>query len=228
MAVKRWRFRGEGEDWTVPINPNAMSSLFPQRAITARTTTAGATLLFEGARQPAPWTFSGVILNAAHYEGLRHWVYDIKQRVIITDHYGRDIQCVLTAFTPTPVRGVNRPWRHTYEVSATVLAVGKPTVGDPVLTGGNDPTPPTGGGGGGTGGGGGGGTTPVTPAQNSLVVSFAVAARTWTITHGFTRRPVVETFDSAGHQLFASVQHTSDTQVVVTWSAPTTGYAVLV
>ncbi len=220
MAVKRWRFRAEGEDYTVPVNPNAMAPLFPTRAITARTTTAGAVLLFEGARQPAAWSFQGDILNAEHYEALRHWVYDIKQRVIITDHYGRDIQCVLTDFKPEPKRAVNRLWRHTYAVSATVLSVSAPTVGDGPLPGALNA---------GTGGGTtDGGTTTTEPTKSVLVVPFISPTTSWVITHKFTHRPQTDTFDTAGNQLFASVRHTSDTQVVVTFSAPTAGYAVLV
>lgn len=203
-TIKRWTFRAEGQAYTVPVNPNAMTSLFPTRAITARTTTAGAVLLFEGARQPAPWSFSGDILNAAHYEALRHWVYDIKQRVVISDHWGRDIECVLSSFAPVPKRALGKYWRHTYEISGTVLRVGAPTVFD------SDPT------------------TPSTEEKSVLVVPFTQAALTWTVTHNFTHRPLVETYDSQGHQMFASVQHTTDTQVVVTFSAPTTGYAVLV
>lgn len=127
-GVRRWRFQAEGETYTVPLNPNAMTPLFPTRAITARPVVHGdKVLLFEGSTPPTNWQFSGDILDEAHHEALRHWVYDITQRVMIRDHYGRDIECVLTQFEPVPKRALNRPWRHTYTIRALVLKVGAPS-----------------------------------------------------------------------------------------------------
>jgi hypothetical protein len=145
-TVKKWVFFDPYDPnpatnrWVVPINPNEMTSPFPQRQVTSRFTTAidGRVLLFEGSPKPADWTFKGAIFNASHYDLLRSWVYDRRRRIIITDHFGRDIACVLQNFNPTPKRAVTGSqggengrgmyWRHDYEVTALVIAVGRPTV----------------------------------------------------------------------------------------------------
>lgn len=126
-VVRRWVFTAEGQTYTVPMNPESMQSLFSERQVTGKATLAGRVLLTEGVQPPTQWQFSGQILDADHYEALRHWVYDIKQRVVITDHFGRKIQCVLTSFAPEPKRAVGRYWRHTYTVKALVLSVGAPS-----------------------------------------------------------------------------------------------------
>lgn len=112
-----------------PINPNKMTSLFPERALTQAVTTAidGQVIFFEGQAKPQQWQFSGAIFDADHYDMLRSWVYDRRRRVTVTDHYGRDIICVLTKFDAQPVRANGKYWRHDYTISATVVSVGKPT-----------------------------------------------------------------------------------------------------
>lgn len=131
LLVKRWTFYcpGTGESYTVPRNPDDMTSPFPERNITTKHTTAvnGQVLLIEGAPQVANWQFSGTVADARHYEQLRHWVNDINQRVQITDHYGRVIECVLVSFAPKPRRDIRRLWSHTYEIKAIVIKVGIPT-----------------------------------------------------------------------------------------------------
>lgn len=128
----RWVFlySATGETYTPPLNPNAMTSLFPSRKITTQTATGvgGQVLMFEGNTPPQDWTFQGNILDEAHFEALRHWTYDIKQRIQITDHFGRPIVCVLTDFDAVPKRSVGVYWRHTYSVKAIVVSVGAPTV----------------------------------------------------------------------------------------------------
>ncbi len=132
-AFKRWTFYDANGSYLFPNNPNAMTSPFGERNIAWKTTTAvdGQVLLFEGARQPVEWTFSGDILDAVHYEALRSWVYDrIGRRVTVTDHFGRGITCILRRFDPTPQRAVGRYWRHTYTIAAIVISVGSPTIGE--------------------------------------------------------------------------------------------------
>lgn len=135
MAVyKRWVLSDGSEDsYTFQPNPNAMSSPFPERSITTKVTTAvdGQVLLMEGMATPATWTFSGDILDHTQYEALRSWVYDrVGRRVVVTDHFGRRIVCVLIKFDPVPKRAVGRYWRHTYTISAVVVSVGDPAVSE--------------------------------------------------------------------------------------------------
>lgn len=130
MSVRRWVFEGEGETWVVPQNPKEMSSPFPARNVTPRSTIGGRTLLTEGATTPTNWEFRGSCRTRDHYEALRRWVYEKKQRIMITDHFGRKIVCVLLAFEPVPKRSVGVYWRHDYSVRALVISVSAPTVTD--------------------------------------------------------------------------------------------------
>ncbi len=134
-AYLRWKIADASSTYEFFPNPNAMSSPFGKRNISTRVTTAvdGQVLFFEGGKNAADWTFSGDILTKAHYEALRHWVYErIGRRVTVTDHFGRAISCVLVEFKPTPKRAVGKYWRHTYEINALVTNVGPPTVPDEV------------------------------------------------------------------------------------------------
>lgn len=136
-VIQRWTFHDPYDSdpatatYVVPINPNKMGSPFPTRRLTTQATTAvdGQVLFFEGARQPATWSFGGVIFDPSHYDALRSWVYDRNHRIEITDHFGRKIVCYLTEFKADPparVRG-RKYWRHEYTISGTVVSVGKPT-----------------------------------------------------------------------------------------------------
>lgn len=136
MAVHlRWKLTDPytGDVYTFYPNPNEMTSPFPTRSVQAKTVTspAGQVIFTEGARTPAEWSFGGDILDPTQYEALRAWVYDRRgRRVVVSDHYGRRIICVLTQFDPTPKRAIGKYWRHTYTISALVVSVGAPTVGE--------------------------------------------------------------------------------------------------
>jgi len=135
MSVLRWTFQDPAFPsviYTLPWNPQTMSSPFPARSITALATTAidGQVLLQEGMAEPANWSFSGIIKDAAHYEALRGWTYG-HGRIYIFDHFGRQLTVVLKNFKPSPEKiRIGHYWRHTYEVEGLVLAVGAPTIGD--------------------------------------------------------------------------------------------------
>lgn len=115
--------------YSFPINPNAMTSPFPTRTISASFTTAisGQTLLTEGAPKPSQWQFTGSIFNAAHYDALRSWVYERNRRIIVQDHFGRPITCVLVFFDAQPKQVQKKYWMHTYTITALVVDVGEPT-----------------------------------------------------------------------------------------------------
>jgi hypothetical protein len=120
--VKRWVFHDPvtNETWTVPINPNEMGTLFPEKNIMVQVTSAvdGQALLFEGQSSPVSWEFSGVILTVAHHQELLRWSRK-RNRIRITDHYGRVIECYLTKFAPVPKRS-QRKWKHDYTMSAII------------------------------------------------------------------------------------------------------------
>lgn len=222
---KAWTFDdGAGETYTVPINPNKMGKLKAARAITTRTTTAfdGRAVFFEGQRPPQSWNFAGTILHKDHLDALDHWVYD-KGRITITDHLNRAIYCVLEDFDAQLKRAINRPYKHEYTVTGLVISVNDTAaVEDP-------PEPPpvqyTG-----TGNQGGllvaGYAGTATGGQPAQIYHFNALA-VWDITHTLNHRPVVEIIDAAGDQVFPSITYPDDTHVRVTFTVPTTGYAIL-
>lgn len=133
MPVKRWVFTDEhaAESWTVPQNPNEMTGLFGEKAVSMRTTTAvsGQAIMFEGNTPLTQWEFSGTVRTREHFEELRRWV-NKRNRIIITDHFGRTIPCYLIGFAPIPRRAIDVYWLHDYTVRAIVTgAIGEPTVG---------------------------------------------------------------------------------------------------
>lgn len=55
----------------------------------------------------------------------------------------------------------------------------------------------------------------------------AVASSTWTINHTLDGKPSVTIVDSANTVVFGEVQYVSNSQVVVVFSAPFSGFAFL-
>lgn len=131
--VARWTFYDPAttDTWVMPFNPATMTSIEPTRNIAVQGTTAvdGQILLTEGAVTPQEWSFSGKTLDHAHYEALRAWVYDVPNRIQITDHFGRVLTVMLTKMEATPARAVNRYWLHEYTVTGLLLSAGAPTIG---------------------------------------------------------------------------------------------------
>ncbi len=133
MAIKRWVLRDPSDTnpatntYTFIRNPREMTSLYQERAITSTPTTAGRILLWEGARNAKQFTFSGPVLEKSLFDALQKWVYK-RRRLILTDHYGREISCVLTNIDLVPKRRVGYYYSHEYTVSGLALAIGQPTV----------------------------------------------------------------------------------------------------
>lgn len=131
--VQRWTFYDPAttDTFTFPINPREMTSLFGPRAIETRPTTAidGQPIVFEANARPVEWSFSGTMLDHAQHESMRHWVYEVGNRIQLTDHFGRVILLDLVSLDSTPKRDISRYWRHEYTVQAIVYSVSAATVG---------------------------------------------------------------------------------------------------
>lgn len=132
LVIHRWTFTdpATGNSYVWPRNPDHMTSPFKSRNIQTKYTTAlgrGKVLLIEGAPSLAQWQFGGIVKDAAMYEQLRFWVEEIDGRVIVEDHFGRQIECVLTSFDAKPHNDSRRYWSHDYTITAIVLNVGAPT-----------------------------------------------------------------------------------------------------
>ena len=133
-TVRRWVITDPHDDdpttntYLFPRNPATMSSLNAERNVSSLSTTNGVRLLYEGQSPAKAWTFAGPLLDRQQYEDLNSWVYERLSRVVINDHFGRDLTVVLTTFELVPVRRMGYYYSHDYTVSALVLAVGAPTV----------------------------------------------------------------------------------------------------
>lgn len=125
-GVLRWKFKDlkTNEVWTVPLNPDNMTSPYPQRKYVYNSTTAGpagTTVTHEAHSDPVSWQFSGQILDRDHFDKLLYWSRK-KNRIQITDHYGRIFIVLLDQFNVLPKRAYGKPWRHTYTMTASVYS----------------------------------------------------------------------------------------------------------
>jgi hypothetical protein len=123
-GVRKWVFQDPvtGETYHFPINPNKMNSPFPPKKITFLATTSinGAKLAFEGQSAPVDWQFSGTLFTKAQYDAFVAWTGK-RNRIWITDHYGRAWLCYLTHFDPQARRDVVHPWCHEWSMSALIF-----------------------------------------------------------------------------------------------------------
>jgi hypothetical protein len=134
VGLLRWVFTDPtpGADpatYTVPINPNQMTSPYSApRAITTKTTTAvgGQSLVFEGATPPQEMTFQGTIFTEDHLNAMLTW--RAKTAITtITDHFGRIWTVYWEDFQAIAAGSSQYPNKHTY--TAKVLILGGPDGG---------------------------------------------------------------------------------------------------
>lgn len=122
--VTRWTFQdlSTSEIVTLPINPKDGGSPSFSKHINYSSTAApdGKTLVFEGLDDPQTLEWSGTILDQTHYELLRTW-YSKRHQIVITDDLGRQFTCYITKYTPKRKRSVQHPYKHDYDMSATIL-----------------------------------------------------------------------------------------------------------
>jgi hypothetical protein len=126
VSTKRWIFTevDTGETYTVPINPDSMSSPFQDRQIQQVYGSREGYNRMRSFELPAPakeWEFGGAIRTQAHHDALRTWSKK-PGLVNVTDHLDRTFQVVFQGFeatdrSPTP----QTPWRQRYTMSALVL-----------------------------------------------------------------------------------------------------------
>lgn len=125
--MSRWVFTevDGGAAYTVPINPDKMSSPFHERefqhAYGGRRNGERPFHTVESSPRPKEWTFEGVIRTQAHHDALELWSRK-PGLVRITDHLGRTFEVLLTSFEPTDRRpNARTSWRLRYVMKALVL-----------------------------------------------------------------------------------------------------------
>lgn len=131
-GVLRWQFYDPvlNETYTVPLNPNKMTSPWAERKFVYRTTTAGrggANVIYEARADLAQWQFSGSVFDQAHHDSLLEWS-NKANTCFITDHYGRVFKVLFVKFDPTPKPTYGKPWRHDYTMTVSVF----PPAGGPM------------------------------------------------------------------------------------------------
>lgn len=125
MTTVRWVLRdtSTGAQWTMPINPDSMSSPFSARNMKYAGGWAKDRRLraIAGARAPVEWEWSGAIRSKSHYDRLVEWA-EKSVAVDVTDHLGRTFRVYLVEFTPTDRRPTPRvSWRFRYTMKALIL-----------------------------------------------------------------------------------------------------------
>lgn len=124
MAVVKWVFYDPVtlDEYTFDINPNDGGTPERRKTITYENTAApgGKTLVFEGRDEPETISFSGTILEEEQYNALVSW-FDKRHQIRVTDDLNRQQWIYITQFSARRRRSYQHPWKHDYDVQATVL-----------------------------------------------------------------------------------------------------------
>lgn len=137
MPVQRWKFQDPDttrftpiaqREYTFPVNPREMTSLYADRTVTARATTGGGVVVYEGSSPPKEWTFSGIVYSFEQHEAMRNWLLEKKKRLFVFDHFGRRITFYPVSLELRPKRDIKRYWSHEYRASGLVIAVKEATI----------------------------------------------------------------------------------------------------
>lgn len=125
MITQRWTLRDTqtNEVWTMPINPDSMTSPVRRRqlrfALGGRRD--GRIRAMRVAAEAEDWEWSGAIRTQAHYDALLAWA-DKAVPVDVTDHLGRTFRVVITDFNPTDRKPTRRTsWRLRYTMKTKML-----------------------------------------------------------------------------------------------------------
>lgn len=120
----RWSFYDPeaAETWTVPLNPNTMTSPYPKKTqnSTPVSPVDGAIRAIE-TNQGVEWSFGGVMRTQDHYDTMLTWSQK-QNEIEITDHLGRTITVLIIKFDPTDIRS-RRPTKWNYTVTCHVIDV---------------------------------------------------------------------------------------------------------
>lgn len=111
--------------WTMPINPDRMTSPFPVRKniSTAYGSRKGTDRVrsFMSSPDIHEWSWEGVIRSEEHYDSLVEWASKTSA-IHVTDHLNRTWEVVFRKFEPTDRKPTaNVPWRLRYKMTALVL-----------------------------------------------------------------------------------------------------------
>lgn len=108
--------------YTFEISPNDGGTPSRKKGITYQNTAApdGKTLIFQGRDDAMTMSFSGTLLSEAQLDAFNTW-YDKQHQIRVTDDLSRQFWIFITEFDPKRAFSVSHPWKHTYQVTATIL-----------------------------------------------------------------------------------------------------------
>lgn len=123
----RWIFIDGTTTWTVPINPNEMSTPYASKRRQTMGNSggpanrAGTIYTLQAPVVPHEWTFGGVIRTEDHHNQLLAWSQK-NRPVRITDHFGRTWEVLIVQFDATDRRPTaNNAWRMKYTMRTLML-----------------------------------------------------------------------------------------------------------
>lgn len=124
MSTVRWKFfdTETNESITLPLNPNKADATTAAREFAFGYSPDGVLRGFDpGPDKPMSWTFSGVILEKAHYDLLLAWAKR-SSVLVITDHVGRVVEVLIEKFDPIERPASRRyPWKADYTMTCLLL-----------------------------------------------------------------------------------------------------------
>lgn len=121
--VVRWTFTdpSTSDSWTFDVNPTEDNTPGFKKGMTYGKTTAGKTLVFEGQDEIRQGGFSGHITTEAEYNTLYTW-WEKRNQIQMADDLGRQSTIIVDSFTPKRQRSHRFPWKHSYDVTYTIIS----------------------------------------------------------------------------------------------------------
>lgn len=130
--VKRWELvdfqpMPAHYHYTLPINPETMSSPHATRVYTTQHSTSptGRMVTFEGGTVPVDWDITGTILTQEHYDAWTRF-HALNRRFWIIDHLNRIWVVTMESFDTTPKKSATNVWAFSYKAKFKIY--GNPKV----------------------------------------------------------------------------------------------------
>lgn len=124
--VQRWTLYDPNTSTTVTFGQNPSQGGTPslKKTITYQATAApeGQTLAFQGRQEVQTIDIEGTLLTEEQYDFFVAW-WNVANQMLLTDDLGRQFWVVCLEFTPSRVRAVHHPWKHSYSLKCMIIDV---------------------------------------------------------------------------------------------------------
>ena len=128
--VNHWVFQGADFSnnnavavYTLPVNPAMLEMSYGEFVVDHEATTVsnGRLVAWEGAPAPNVWRWAGHVLDKSQHDSLLA-IGTTGQRLWLTDHHRRRYLVKIATCSMQRKRDIERPWLHTYEMTAWILS----------------------------------------------------------------------------------------------------------